>query len=345
MKKLTAIDLFCGCGGLTEGLKQASFNVKLAVDNAENPLQSYKLNHPEVSVFCDNICNLSGEYIEKNTGLKKGKLDLLAGCPPCQGFSTIRTKNGKYSTKDERNILINEFLRIALELQPKIVILENVPGLKNHLLFSNFVSEMEAAGYTGTWTILNAKNFGVPQSRQRLIYIATKKGKIEISNREKIFSNVRQAFGLLPKSGSSGDFLHDYREQRTPRIKEMISLIPKDGGSRSDLPEKHILPCHKRNPKGFKDVYGRMSWDAPSPTITGGCASPSKGRFLHPEENRCITLREASVLQGFPLNYQFDSSTSREALALMIGNALPPPFIYHHAEQIKNYLAKEFYNG
>ena len=345
MKKLTAIDLFCGCGGLTEGLKQAGFNVTLAVDNAEKPLQTYKLNHPEVSIFHDDICKLSESYMIKKMEFKKNELDLLAGCPPCQGFSSMRTKNGKYSTKDDRNSLINEFLRIALILQPKVVMLENVPELKKDSLFLEFISKMETIGYLGKWTILNAKNFGVPQSRKRLIYIATRKGEIEILSNMKLFFNIRRAIGCLPKSGSSGDFLHDFQEKRTPHIKEMISLIPKDGGSRSDLPEKYVLPCHKRNPRGFKDVYGRMAWNDPSPTITGGCASPSKGRFLHPEENRCITLREAAILQGFPSNYQFDYSTSRDALALMIGNALPPPFICHHAKQIKEHLEKERYDG
>ena len=148
---------------------------------------------------------------------------------------------------------------------------------------------------------------------------------------------VNDAIGAVPVPGKSGDKLHDLPERRSERIKALIRDIPKDGGSRKDLPFAKQLKCHQRN-DGFSDVYGRMSWGAPSPTITSGCSNPSKGRFIHPEQDRAITLREAALLQSFPTTYRFDVTLGKEGAALMIGNALPPEFIRRHAQEIKKTL-------
>jgi DNA (cytosine-5)-methyltransferase 1 len=145
---------------------------------------------------------------------------------------------------------------------------------------------------------------------------------------------VRDAIGEVEAPSKSKDKLHALGERRSDAVKKLISLIPKDGGSRSDLGESHQLECHKRT-DGFFDVYGRMAWDEVSPTITSGCHNPSKGRFLHPSRNRTITLREAAMLQGFPKDYKFEVSHGKEAIALMIGNALPPPFIAAHGGALK----------
>lgn len=339
-EKPKAIDLFCGCGGMTEGLKQAGFKVLWGIDVAVAPLMAYRANHPDVSVDEKDIRKVKCKELMGKLNLKKGDLDLLAGCPPCQGFSSIRTNNGRYSIPDDRNDLINDYLRFVEAFRPKTVMLENVPGLKDDSRFSRFVATMSNLGYRGEWKILNVADYGVPQRRRRLIYVAAYKKSILISEKNNEYRTVRDAIGSLPKAGESGDFMHDLPEKRTKNIQEMIALIPKDGGSRSQLPDKFVLPCHKRNPEGFKDVYGRMAWDKPSPTITGGCASPSKGRFLHPEEDRCITPREASLLQGFPPKYIFPKGLSKDRLALMVGNALPVPFICAHAKEIKNQIKK-----
>lgn len=336
--KPSAIDLFCGCGGMTEGLKQAGFRVLWGNDVATAPLMAYRANHPEVLVDEKDIRAIECKHLMDTLGVKKGELDLLAGCPPCQGFSSIRTNNGRYLIPDDRNDLINDYLRFVKAFRPKAVMLENVPGLKDDSRFENFVTTMAELGYAGEWKILNVADYGVPQRRKRLIYVAAYKKRIRIHEKKGTCRTVRDAIGTLPPAGKSGDPLHDIPEIRTKKIQEMIALIPKDGGSRSQLPKEFILPCHKRNPGGFRDVYGRMAWDKPSPTITGGCASPSKGRFLHPEENRCITPREASLLQGFPPDYIFPKGLSKDRLALMVGNALPVPFIYAHAKEIKNQI-------
>lgn len=340
VKKPTAIDLFCGCGGTTEGLKQANYQVLCAVDFAKHPLISFKANHPEVLVKNQDIRTIDCKHLLQELKMQPGQLDLLAGCPPCQGFSSMRTKNGKFKIEDDRNDLIAEFYRFANSLLPKVVMLENVPGLKDSIQFQEFLFNMKTLGYYGEWKILNAKDFGVPQRRRRLIYVAGY-NKSLLVNEEKLDTiTVRAALSGIAKAGESGDYVHDIPEKRTPRINKMISLVPKNGGSRSDLPDEYVLPCHKRNPQGFKDVYGRMAWDSPSPTITGGCASPSKGRFLHPEENRCITMREAAILQGFPPNYKFPRQLTKDKLSLMIGNALPAPFIAAHAKNILKQISE-----
>jgi DNA (cytosine-5)-methyltransferase 1 len=329
-----AIDLFCGCGGMTEGLKQAGFSVIWGVDVSAQPLIAYKENHPDVSVAEIDIRKVDCKILLRELGLKKGELGLLAGCPPCQGFSSIRTNNGRYSIPDDRNDLISDYLRFVDAFRPKAVMLENVPGLKDNSRFEKFLIAMTNLGYQGEWKILDVADYGVPQRRKRLIYLAAYKKSIRIVEKKQKYRTVRDAIGSLPLAGQSGDFMHDIPEKRTKKIVEMIALIPKDGGSRAQLPAKYVLPCHKKAPGGFKDVYGRMAWDKPAPTITGGCASPSKGRFLHPVENRCITPREASLLQGFPRKYVFPPTLSKDGLALMIGNALPVPFIRSHAKNI-----------
>lgn len=335
--KPTAVDLFSGCGGLTVGLKRAGFKVLGAVDVDPLSIKTYQANHKEVTAWEADIRDIEPAEIKSKLGLRKSALDLLAGCPPCQGFSTMRTLNGSLMVDDPRNDLLHEFLRFVEALYPRTVMMENVPGLAEDERFKVFRERMEELGYLGDHRILNAAEYGVPQRRRRLIYLAGRRKKISFANPTNKHKTVKDAIGDLPKVGDSGDPVHDMPERRTPRIMELIRRIPKNGGSRTDLPEECQLDCHKRC-NGFKDVYGRMSWGEVSPTITSGCFNPSKGRFLHPEEDRAITMREASLLQGFPRRYKFPVTDSKSAVALMIGNALPPPFIEAHAKMIRKVL-------
>ena len=336
-KQPTALDLFSGCGGLTLGLKQGGFKVLGAVDNDPLSVETYRANHSDVSVWNIDIRELDPTHVQTSLGLKVGDLDLLAGCPPCQGFSKIRTLNGALSVDDPRNDLLLEVLRFVNVLRPKAVMIENVPGLADDERFAVFFGRMEAAGYIGDQDVFNAAEFGVPQRRQRLIYLAGLQMKIPFAEPVHDRVTVEDAIGGLLKAGESGDPIHDMPERRTPRIMQLIRRIPKDGGSRTDLPEEDQLDCHKRC-NGFKDVYGRMAWNKVAPTITSGCFNPSKGRFLHPEEDRAITMREAALLQGFPLQYKFPTQSGKSAVAMMIGNALPPPFIAVHARTVRNIL-------
>ena len=187
---------------------------------------------------------------------------------------------------------------------PKAVMFENVPGLLEDLRFKSLVNQLETLGYKGKYGILNAADYEVPQRRRRLIYLAGRDNEIVFAPKIEKRKKVRDVIGTLLPAGRSGDLLHDLPERRSARIIEFIKKIPKNGGSRTDLPFEEQLACHKKC-NGFKDVYGRMAWDDVAPTLTSGCFNPSKGRFLHPDEDRAITMKEAALLQGFPTKYIF----------------------------------------
>jgi DNA (cytosine-5)-methyltransferase 1 len=333
-----AVDLFSGCGGLTLGLKQAGFNVIGAVEIDALAVETYKANHKKVVVWKKDIRVLKISEIKRKLKLRKGSLDLLAGCPPCQGFSSLRTYNGGRSVKDLRNDLVFEFLRFVKELKPKAIMMENVPGLAADKRFVAFCKGLDKLGYKYEYRILDAAYYGVPQRRRRMILLGSQFGKIDFAVPNTNLPTVYHAIATLPPAGESGDSLHDYPEKRSDRIMQLIKQIPKNGGSRTSLDVEYQLPCHIRYPEGFKDVYGRMSWDNVAPTITGGCTNPSKGRFLHPEHDRAITLREAALLQTFPCNFFFSLTGGKQRASAMIGNALPPAFIKKHALKIKECL-------
>ncbi len=332
--ELVAVDLFSGCGGLSLGLQQAGFRVGAAVEIDPKAQETYKLNHPGVALYSEDIRKLDPTAMMAEMGLKAGELDLLAGCPPCQGFSRLRTKNQATSVQDPRNELVGDFLRFVKAMRPKSIMMENVPALAEDARFKSMCSSLEELGYGVVVHVLDAADYRVPQRRKRLIVLASRVHSPAIAKRSKERVTVRQALAGVGAPSKTKDSLHAVIEQRTQGVRDLIALIPKNGGSRSDLPQEFVLECHKRA-KGFHDVYGRMAWDDVAPTITSGCHAPSKGRFLHPSYNRTITLREAALLQGFPRDYRFDTSHGKEAIALMIGNALPPPFISAHAQALR----------
>ena len=333
-RKPTAFDFFAGCGGLTLGLKQAGFDVLGAVEIDPLSAQTYRANHETVNVWETDIRNLSATEVQSELGLKKGELDLIAACPPCQGFSTLRTNNGAIRVEDPRNDLLFEIIRFTKSMLPRSLMIENVPGLAKYNKFGLFISQLKEIGYLGSFKILDAARYGVAQRRRRLIYIAGLHQRVPFANPAGYNVTVKDAIGNLPQCGKSGDPVHDFPEKRTVRVMQMIRRIPKDGGSRADLPDEYQLACHQRS-DGFKDTYGRMAWGKVSPTITSGCFNPSKGRFLHPQEDRAITMREAALLQGFPIGYKFPNTRSKIAVASMIGNAFPPPFAAIHAEVVR----------
>jgi DNA (cytosine-5)-methyltransferase 1 len=318
---------------MTEGFRQAGYRVVGAIEIDPCAVKVYRLNHPRVRVWQDDVKSVSVSSILRTLKLQKGELDLLGGCPPCQGFSTMRTRNGKLHIRDRRNDLIYEFQRLVLDLRPKYVMLENVPHLIRDQRLRNFTQSLEDAGYTLKADVLNVAHYGVPQRRRRAVVIASRVGEPRLAGRIAAFRTVRQAIGSLRPAGDSGDPLHDIPEKRSAVVRERIRKIPKNGGGRESLPRHLRLECHGKS-DGFRDVYGRMAWDEPAPTITTGCFNPSKGRFLHPDENRAITIREAALLQSFPPSYEFPIGLGKVKLAEMIGNALPPAFIRLHAQAL-----------
>ena len=332
-RALTAIDLFSGCGGLSVGLRRAGFCVRGAVEIDERARATYRANHPGVQLYGD-IRRLSARSFMAGMKMRAGQLDLLAGCPPCQGFSRLRTRNQAPSVGDPRNDLIGEFLRFVRVMRPKSVMLENVPSLRDDARFLHLCKVLQDLGYACVVQILNVGDYAVPQRRKRLILLASRVHLPRIAPRASKQTTVREALAGVGHPSRTTDAVHAIPERRSANVMAIIRQIPRNGGSRSALPAMHQLECHKRS-DGFRDVYGRMAWDALAPTITSGCINPSKGRFLHPAQNRTITLREAALLQGFPRRYRFDVAHGKEAIALMIGNALPAPFVAAHARSLR----------
>lgn len=314
--------------------------MKVAVEIDVTSAKSYALNHKNTNILIEDIRRLTGPQLLNQAELNSGELDLLTGCPPCQGFSTLRTKRRTARTSDPRNNLITQILRLIRSMKPRAVIVENVPGLVSDVRFSEFQSGLKGAGYKFDYAILNAANFDVPQRRRRLVLVALKDREVppnwsKHSLQEK---TVKDTIRNLAPAGLSGDVLHDIPEKRTATMMARIRATPKDGGSRGDIPVEMQCPCHLRS-DGYKDVYGRMAWNDVSPTITSGCSNPSRGRFLHPEEDRAITLREAALLQTFPSNYQFCLDRGKDHVARQIGNAFPPNMIRPIAKVIYDELS------
>ncbi|MRN55249.1 DNA cytosine methyltransferase [Paenibacillus monticola] len=338
--ELIAIDLFSGCGGLTQGLKQAGVNVVAAIENNENAAKTYKMNHPEINLIQDDIRNVEINDILSKYSNKK--INLVAGCPPCQGFSNIRTRNRGNIIEDERNTLILEYLRMIEGLKPIFIIMENVPGIIHYHYFKVTVNRLIELGYRLDYQVINVEDYGVPQRRKRLVLLGSLIGGVAIpSNAVYKRTTVRDYINKLPSTEESDDPMHKIFSKHGEKVRKIISLIPKDGGSRKDLPQEYWLDCHKKDGIGFSDIYGRLSWDKVSSTITGGCLNPSKGRFLHPTEDRTITAREAALLQTFPKDYKFPSDISKGELAQMIGNSFPPKFSEIQASYLKQLLIAE----
>lgn len=336
--KYNAIDLFSGCGGQTEGLHQAGFDTKVAIEIVDDAVLAFKMNHKKTDVIKRDIRLISADEIREK--LKGEPLHLLAGCPPCQGFSSIRRLNRKESIGDDRNSLVLEYLRLVEELQPLTIMMENVPGLIDYDLFKQVFARLKELGYNPKVEVVNVKDYGVPQKRRRMIMVGSLLGNINVAKPTGQKVTVKDVIGSLKSVQETNDPVHQIVASHTPKVMERIILTPKDGGSWKDLPKQYQLKCHTGKNVGFNDVYGRLRWNDYSTTITGGCLNPSKGRFLHPEEDRCITAREAALLQSFPKDYKFPTNISKTALALLIGNALPPKFSYYQSKNIYDHLAE-----
>lgn len=293
-------------------------------------MATYRLNHVNCLHITTDIRCVDAADVMSCLGLHPRQLTLLAGCPPCQGFTTLKTLNGSRSLDHPMNDLIFAFHDFIQVMQPHSIMIENVPGLFHDSRIGEFRDDISRVGYRSDAAIFDASDYGVPQRRQRMILLAHRGERVVFAKPDANTPTVRQAIADMPPPGAGSDSTHDYIVKRRPEVEHRIRMIPKDGGSRRDLGLEGQLPCHKRT-RGFYDIYGRMKWSAPAPTLTTGCTNPSKGRFLHPDQDRSITIREAAILQGFPRDYMFDTSCGREHAARMIGNAFPPPFARAHA--------------
>lgn len=334
--KYLSIDLFSGCGGLSEGMRTAGFHVLSAIDSDNAASECYTLNHPDTVLIKQDIRKVSSSRIKEL--LKGSNIHLLAGCPPCQGFSSVRRLNKKNAVDDDRNLLIKDYLRFVKKLKPLTFMMENVPGLMDYSLFKEMIDALKRLQYHVDFKVVDVAQYGVPQRRRRLVLLGSRLGSIKIADPQKKKRTVRDAIGNLESISKTTDPLHKIVVTHSKRVMELIRKIPRNGGSRKDLPNEFQLACHKKPNVGFNDIYGRLRWDDYSSTITGGCLNPSKGRFLHPVEDRVITPREAALLQTFPKNYKFPINMPKAKLALMIGNALPPEFSRIQAAHILNHI-------
>lgn len=325
--RLYAADLFCGSGSVSAALNDAGFDVAFAIDNDDASAATYALNHSRTVLMREDIRSVN--IADAKTTLKGRALEVMTVCAPCQPFSSQNRKRGN---NDPRASLVLETLRFAENLNPRTIWVENVPGLATSDKKESLREGLRLLGYHfGEPLRVDATNFGVPQRRVRSIFVASKcmavlerveKLRSQFNPREPL--TVRDAFKGLPQplgQQLSGDPLHVVRKHAEMTIKR-LRAIPVNGGSRSSLPEELQLACHKvLNEKSFPDVYGRMSWDAPAPTLTTGCTDVTRGRFAHPVEDRAITLREAARLQTFPDDYKFEGTHTEKAR--LIGNAVP----------------------
>lgn len=347
-RRLTAIDLFAGCGGLTSGLRAAGFDVRAAIENDQDAAATYRANHPNVKVYETDISVVSPKRLLRALKLPEGKtVDLIAGCPPCQGFTRLTESNGR---RDRRNGLVRQFLRFVLAIRPKACMLENVPGLlttrKGKRYFNELRHGLEDAGYSLTYDIVELADYGVPQFRKRLVLLAARGEAIPVPARthrdpagpgksgQRPWKTVRDVIGDLPKpplrsAVQSGKAIprYDWHYSRdvAPIVRRRLKHALSNGRCRSSLPPSLRLACHDRRPDGYYDVYGVIDWDKPSPTITSGCTNASKGRFGHPDQPRPLTATEAAALQTFPRSYKFKGA-GLESVAAQIGNALPRRF-------------------
>ena len=337
-KRPIAIDVFSGAGGLTLGLKRAGFRVAAAVEIEDHAFATYKTNHPEVHAIKQDVRTVKGRHLRALVG---GEVDLLAGCPPCQGFSPLTNTSSK---RDPRNDLVLEMARLVKEIRPRAVMMENVPGLadRGKRLFNRFLKTLEELDYRYTWDVLQVANYGIPQNRRRLVLLAGRGFEFHLPEptHHKVGEGGLPLWKTLRDAISHMEpptLLEDSRKIGGPQrlnwhvvrclSPENIARLRKTrpGVSRAKLPKSLRPDCHKHADKGYTNVYGRMTWGQLPVTITGGCTTLSKGRFGHPSQLRTISVREAARIQTFPDDYVFDTPYMEYACE-MIGNALPCDF-------------------
>lgn len=341
-KSLKAIDFFCGAGGMTRGMKMAGVKVIAGIDIDEDCKETYEINHPEAKFFLEDVTKLPRTFLEKKCGIKRNDDSLIfIGCSPCQYWSVLNTN--KRSSADTRGLL-QDFWRFVSYYNPGYVVIENVPGIKRKEAESgldNFCQKLEKRGYVIAANILNAKNYGVPQSRKRFVLIASRiKQSISLPKPEKEsilkeFIGTHNGFPALQSGHRDENNFMDAVASLSEKNLRRLKLTPEDGGTRKawkDDPELQ-LDAYKGKDNSFRDVYGRLRWDKPASTITTRFNGISNGRFAHPKEDRGLSLREGASLQTFEEDYVFVCKSSASASKL-IGNAVPPQLAYRIAKSI-----------
>ncbi|MCL2644581.1 MAG: DNA cytosine methyltransferase [Betaproteobacteria bacterium] len=355
----TAIDLFCGCGGISVGLQKAGFQVLAGIDIERKYIASFQHNFPQTKTLTTDITILSPEEFMCKTGITTGKLDLLVGGPPCQGFSKNIPRRNRF-LEDPKNLLIKSFLNYCEALQPKMILMENVAEMKNgfkEAYSQEIISRLQEAGYTVTAAVLNSADYGVPQRRRRAFFMANRLGlqfavptpshKPQDSALKKNFTifeeqkhiTVWDAIGDLPsvEHGKGDEFLHYAIPAQTEFQRKMRGncIIVRNHIARKLAPIQYQrlasllpgqghknLPEHLQTKGGYSGAYGRLTKEMIAPTITRWVFHPGSGRWGHPIDIRTLTIREIARIQSFPDNFVFVGSYTDQAGQL--GNAVPP---------------------
>lgn len=323
--RIVGVDLFCGVGGLTHGLVRGGVHVAAGFD--VDPSCRYPFEANNAAAFLQrDVANLKAEEI---TPFYEGAdFTLLAGCAPCQPFSTY-SRSGRNSEYESQWPLVSAFGRLVKKIKPDLVTMENVPQLADHPVFDQLLKSL--AGYKKWWAIIECASIGVPQTRKRLVLLASRLGStaLELTEEAARDSTVRQVIGALPPIRAGGshpdDELHMVPSLSPLNLSRIKASRP--GGTWRDWPSALKATCHRKvTGATYPSVYGRMEWDRPAPTITTQCFGYGNGRFGHPEQDRAISLREAAMLQTFPATYAFAPAGTLirfSKMGRLIGNAVP----------------------
>lgn len=348
MKKFNAIDLFCGCGGLSYGFEQAGFNILLGIDNDQKALETFEYNHKGAKSICGDITRIHYETDIKSI-IGNQEIDIIIGGPPCQGMSL----SGPRKFDDPRNRLYLSYIRLVDEIRPKMFVIENVPGLVGLFggqIKDSIIEKFTAMGYDIQYRILCAADYGVPQNRKRVVFVGSRIGEFHYPKFAENTVTCSMALSDLPPLEESlGEERMDYATapqndyqllmrtrsevvqnhiaaNHSERVREIISLVP-DGGNYKDLPEEY---AHSRN---FHVAWTRFASDKPAPTIDTG-----HRHHFHYKYNRVPTVRECARLQSFPDDFLFLGNKTEQFR--QVGNAVPPLMAQAIAEEVKETLGE-----
>ena len=343
MRSTSVVDLFCGAGGLSYGFREEGFAVVAGIDADETCRHAYEANIGAPFLRKD-VTSLTGATLQEL--FVKQTNTILVGCAPCQPFSTYNQKNDDPNWK-----LLQDFARLIVETAPDVVSMENVPRLLNFrggAVFGDFVDTLGCAGYELVFDVLYGPDYGLAQTRSRLVLLASRLGKIALpepthaNNHRSVDMEIGSLPALVAGGFDGADRLHRASRLSTINLQRIRASRP--GGTWRDWPERLVAKCHREDAgSGYSAVYGRMSADRPAPTITTQFYGFGNGRFGHPSQDRALSLREGALLQGFPKNYEFVSDSediSFKNVGRMIGNAVPVPLARAIARSVHNHLAE-----
>jgi DNA (cytosine-5)-methyltransferase 1 len=339
---VSAVDLFCGAGGLTHGLIAGGVKVRAGYDIDGACKWPYEKNNKGAKFFDEDVSELKGAQL--SAWFQPGEVKLLAGCAPCQPFSTYSL--GKTDSEDKRWSMLSEFQRLVDELNPDLVTMENVPQLQKHAVFDSFVEALKTNYHVSVKVVL-CTEYGIPQTRKRLVLLASRFGPLTLRERhprKDRLQSLSTVIGKMPPLNAgeqhSTDPLHICSALSPQNFARIQASTP--GGSWRDWDEDLVAECHRGDAgRTFSSVYGRMAWEKPAPTITTQFFGFGNGRFGHPEQDRALSLREGAILQTFPKKYSFikpGAKVEMKNIGRLIGNAVPVKLGKVIAESIIEHL-------